>query len=79
MAISTVELHTLYLIPFRRIPFWSIPGTIPVSILLEFIVPGMAIWQNCLPNYIPPDSAGFRQESQGEDKDLLKTLKMIKI
>ena len=56
MAISTVELHTLYLIPFRQIPFWSIPGTILVSIPPEFIVPGMAIWQNCLPNYIPPDS-----------------------
>ena len=34
----------------------------------------MAIWQNCLPNYIPPDSAGFRQESQGEGKDLLDAL-----
>ena len=36
----------------------------------------MAIWQNCLPNYIPPDSAGmtgFRQESQGEGKDLYAT------
>ena len=43
------------------------------SIPPESIVPGMAIWQGPLPNFIPLESAGmtgFRQESVGQGKDL---------
>ena len=32
----------------------------------------MAIWQSCLPNFIPPDSAGFHRNHRGRVKTSIK-------